>query len=42
MGVMMLAASKGTELTLHIDGPDEVEMEKALVTLINDNFGEAE
>lgn len=42
MGVMMLAASLGTELTLQIDGPDEAEMEKALVDLINNRFGEAE
>lgn len=42
MGVMMLAASKGSELTLQIDGPDEVEMEAALVNLINHRFYEAE
>ncbi|WP_028372147.1 HPr family phosphocarrier protein [Legionella lansingensis] len=42
MGVMMLAANKGTELTLQIEGPDEVEMERAIVNLINDRFGEVE
>jgi phosphocarrier protein HPr len=42
MGVMMLAASKGSELTLEFDGPDEAEMEKALVELINNRFHEAE
>lgn len=42
MGVMMLAASKGSELTLQIDGPDEVEMEKAVTELINNRFGELE
>ena len=42
MGVMMLAANQGTELTLQIDGPDEVEMEKALLELINNCFGEPE
>ena len=42
MGVMMLAASKGSELTLQIDGPDEVEMEKALLDLINNRFHETE
>ena len=42
MGVMMLAASHGNSLTLQIDGPDEVEMEQALVDLINNRFGEAE
>ena len=39
---MMLAASKGSELTLQINGPDESEMEKALVELINNRFHEAE
>ena len=38
----MLAASKGSTLTLSIDGPDEDAMEKALVDLINNRFGEAE
>ncbi|GGI86378.1 HPr family phosphocarrier protein [Legionella impletisoli] len=42
MGVMMLAANKGSELTLQIDGPDEAEMTKALVDLINNRFGEPE
>lgn len=42
MGVMMLAASKGTELTLQMDGPDETQMEQALVELINNRFGESE
>ncbi|MDI9819263.1 MULTISPECIES: HPr family phosphocarrier protein [unclassified Legionella] len=42
MGVMMLAANKNTELTLQIEGPDEKEMEQAIVTLINNRFGEPE
>jgi len=42
MGVMMLAASKGTELTLQIEGPDEAAMEAALLELINNRFHEAE
>jgi phosphocarrier protein HPr len=42
MGVMMLAASKGCELTLQIDGPDEQDMEIALLNLINNRFGEEE
>lgn len=42
MGVMMLAANKGTEITLEIDGPDEVHMNEALVQLINNFFGEGE
>ncbi len=42
MGVMLLAANKGSELTLEIDGPDEEAMEAALVSLINNRFDEAE
>ena len=42
MGVMMLAAGKDSELTLQIDGPDENDMGKALIDLINNRFHEAE
>jgi phosphocarrier protein len=42
MGVMMLAASQGTKLTLVIDGRDEVEAMRALLDLIDDKFGEGE
>lgn len=42
MGVMMLAASKGTMLTLTIKGGDETQAMEALVELINDRFGEGE
>jgi len=42
MGVMMLAASQNSELTLHIDGPDEDDMLEALTKLIHERFGEAE
>jgi len=42
MGVMMLAASKGVELLLEVDGSDEQACQQALVELINDRFGEAE
>ena len=42
MGVMMLAANKGSELLLEIDGPDEEKMNSALVELINNFFGEGE
>lgn len=42
MAVMMLAAHQGTELTLHIDGPDEEAMENALVALIEQRFHEDE
>jgi phosphocarrier protein len=42
MGVMMLAANKGSDITLQFDGPDEKEMQEAMVNLINNRFGEAE
>jgi phosphotransferase system HPr (HPr) family protein len=42
MGVMMLAASKGVELELEIEGNDEQSCRDALVDLINDRFGENE
>lgn len=42
MGVMMLAANKGTELTIEIDGPDETQMQQAILDLINNYFGEPE
>jgi len=40
MGVMMLAAAKGTTLKLEVEGPDEQEAMAALSTLIADKFGE--
>lgn len=42
MGVMMLAAKQGTVLTLKVNGPDEEEMEQALVNLIQQRFFEEE
>ena len=42
MGLMMLAASKGTIITLEIDGNDEAEMCQALVALIENRFEEDE
>jgi phosphocarrier protein len=42
MGVMMLAASKGTVLQIQTDGEGEEEAMRALVTLIDDKFGEGE
>lgn len=42
MGVMMLAASKGTVLQLHVDGENEAEAMDALVALIESKFGESE
>ena len=42
MGVMMLAAAKGTKVDVETDGPDETEAMQALVELIAGRFGEAE
>jgi len=42
MGVMMLAASKGVELELEIDGNDERDCRDAIVELFNNRFGESE
>jgi len=42
MGVMMLAAAKGTQLTLHISGQDEEAALNRLNELVNDKFGENE
>jgi len=42
MGVMMLAAAKGTQLTLHISGQDEETALNQLNELVNDKFGENE
>lgn len=40
MGVMSLAAGKGTNLELIADGVDEEYLIKEIVNLINDKFGE--
>ncbi len=42
MGIMMLAAGKGTEIEIKTVGPDENEAMAALEALINDKFGEDE
>ena len=42
MGVMMLAASKGSTVTLHAEGEDETTSITSLETLINDRFNEDE
>lgn len=41
LGVMTLAAEKGAELELELDGPDEEEAMEAITDLIEDGFGEA-
>jgi phosphocarrier protein len=40
MGVMMLAAAKGSTVTLETDGDDEVAAIDALANLIASGFGE--
>jgi phosphocarrier protein len=42
MGVMMLAAGVGTEVTVETDGDREQEAMDAILALINDKFGEGE
>ena len=42
MGVMMLAAGKGSKITLEIAGPDEEQAMEALCALIHDCFGEGQ
>lgn len=42
MGVMTLAASKGTELELVTVGDDEQQAMQELITLVNNRFGEDE
>ena len=42
MGVMMLASSKGTTLTIYTDGPDEETALQQIETLILDRFQEGE
>ena len=40
MGVMMLAAAKGTTLVIEASGPDEDAAAAALAQLVADGFGE--
>jgi phosphocarrier protein HPr len=42
MGVMMLAAGKGSKVAIEANGPDETEAMHAVTSLINDKFGEGE
>jgi phosphocarrier protein len=42
MGVMMLAAGLGAEITVETNGEREQEAMDALLALINDRFGEGE
>lgn len=42
MGVMMLAASRGTELIIITEGSDETEAADSLAKLVTERFGEEE
>jgi len=42
MGVMMLAAAKGSTISIETEGEDEAAAMDALLALINDKFGEGE
>lgn len=42
MGIMMLAATQGTELKLIVEGQDETEALESVLSLIDNLFGEDE
>lgn len=42
MGVMMLAAAKGSRIVVETSGPDEAAAMQALTELVADRFGEDE
>ena len=42
MGVMMLAAAKGSKIVVETEGVDEAAAMQAIQTLISDRFGEGE
>ncbi len=42
MGVMMLAAAKGSVVNIEVDGEDEEAAISALTNLVADKFGESE
>ena len=42
LGLLTLAATKGTPLTVRAEGDDEEEAVRAVVTLFQDRFGEGE
>ncbi len=41
MGLMMLAAAKGTSIDVHVEGADAAALAEALRTLVAGRFGEA-
>lgn len=42
MGVMMLAAAKGSRIIIQTEGPDEADAIAAVAQLVAERFGEAE
>jgi phosphocarrier protein len=42
MGVMMLAAGKGSKITVEVAGPDEAQAMDAICALVADCFGEGQ
>lgn len=40
MGILLLAAPKGTDVSVSVDGPDEDHAMQAIAELIEDGFGE--
>jgi phosphocarrier protein HPr len=40
MGILLLAAARGTTLTISAEGPDEAEAVDALTQLVESGFGE--
>ena len=40
LGILLLAASRGTTLVITAEGPDEEEAVEALAGLVEDGFGE--
>ena len=42
MSMMLLQAACGTEVTVAVDGDDEIEAMKAICDLIENKFGESE
>lgn len=42
MSLMLLAASKGTELDINVEGADKIQAMETIIELINDRFTEDE
>ncbi len=41
LGILLLAAARGTQLRIAVSGEDEKEAMEAIIGLISDGFGEA-